>query len=128
MIHLKNLMLSKSLAGRRPAQEILAENPHDPAGHLQACAGDQYYMVYIPTGKKVKIHLERIKSDEVRCWWFDPRSGDSQLAGNYPTGGIAWFDPPGERERGNDWVLVIEAANARNVDMEQFYRYRRGCY
>ncbi|MDX2432970.1 MAG: glycoside hydrolase family 140 protein [Bacteroides sp.] len=108
MGYLKHLMLSRDFATRKPDQSILAENPHDPTGHLQACSGYGYSLVYIPTGKVVKIHLDRIPASELSCSWFNPRKGTFQEIDPLKGGAIAEFDPPGEEERGNDWVLVID--------------------
>lgn len=108
MAHLKNLILSKEFHSRKPDQSILAENPHDPTGHLQACTGDGYGLVYIPTGKAVKIHLEKFGSELVACSWFNPREGTMMDIGCIQASGIHEFHPPGVEERGNDWVLVIE--------------------
>ena len=108
MEFLKKLVLSRDFQTRKPDQGILAENTHDPTGHLQACSGDDFWMAYIPTGKPVKIHLDRISKKEVRCSWFNPREGTTEDLGRIKTGEITWFDPPGEKERGNDWVLIID--------------------
>jgi hypothetical protein len=108
MGYLKQLILSRHFFSRRPDQSILAENPHDPAGHLQACSGEGFWMVYIPTGKEIIVHLDRIRQDKVSCSWFNPRAGSFKALGEFPAGKITSFDPPGEEARGNDWVLVID--------------------
>ncbi len=114
MGYLKALILSRDFHSRRPDQAILAGNLHDPTGHLQACSGDDFWMVYIPTGKQVEVHLDRLDGKEVRCSWFSPRDGTSLDLGMYPTGSITSFDPPGEVQRGNDWVLVIDFLHQLN--------------
>lgn len=106
--YLKELILSRSFPDRRPAQHILAENPHDPAGHLQACAGDRWWMVYIPTGKEVHLHMERPAGNRAQATWFNPREGHFGTPELTATGAITRFDPPGEPGRGNDWVLIID--------------------
>ena len=108
MGYLKKLMLSRDPGSRKPNQSLLAENPHDPAGHLQACSGDGYIMVYIPTGKEVKIHLEQIPASEFFCSWFSPKHGTYMKIAPLRGGEVTRFDPPGDEERGNDWVLVID--------------------
>jgi hypothetical protein len=108
MRYLKELLLSRSFFDRKPAQHILAENPHDPAGHLQACAGDHYWMVYIPTGKEVQLRLDKTEAERATALWFNPRTGDVGAPEEVDTGAITRFDPPGETSRGNDWVLVID--------------------
>jgi hypothetical protein len=108
MNHLKKLILSRPFFSRQPAQFILAENPHDPTGHLQACVGDGYWMIYIPTGKVIKLHLERLEADQVTCSWYNPRTGKVDRKEMVSTGAITPFDPPGTPMRGNDWVLILD--------------------
>ncbi len=108
MRYLKELILSRDFNSRRPDHSILAGNLHDPTGHLEACSGDHWWMIYIPTGKEIRVHLDRISSGKVHCSWFNPRDGSIMEMGLYDTGRIRQFDPPGETGRGNDWVLVID--------------------
>jgi len=108
MEFLKELILSRDFFSRKPNQALLAENPHDPTGHLQACGGDNFCMVYIPTGKAIKMHLDKMAPQEVHCSWFNPRDGSSLDLGLISTGEITTFDPPGEEQRYNDWVLIVD--------------------
>ena len=108
MAYLKKLILSRSFFDREPAQYVLGENPYDPAGRLQACAGDHYWMVYIPTGKEVLLDLTQLRGDRATATWFNPRNGAFGTPEPVATGALARFDPPGETGRGNDWVLIID--------------------
>jgi len=50
----------------------------------------------------------------LRAWWYDPRSGLSQLIGEIRNSGDATFLPPGgEPAPGNDWVLVLDDADRK---------------
>jgi hypothetical protein len=40
------------------------------------------------------------------AWWFDPRNGEAQPAGEFPTNGSQEFAPPTD----GDWVLVLDDA------------------
>ncbi|RPI45474.1 MAG: DUF4038 domain-containing protein [Bacteroidetes bacterium] len=106
--YLKKLILSRDFNSRRPDQSILAENTHDPAGHLQACSGKDFWMVYIPTGKEVKLYLGRTGKERVAFSWFDPRNGTFSGSREVAAEEVTSFDPPGEPARGNDWVLVVD--------------------
>lgn len=108
MQYLKNLIISRPFLSRVPNEKLFAENPYDPTGRLVACSGDGYAMIYIPTGKEVLIDSEQLPSDQVNCWWYNPRTGKSEFAGKMAAQGIMSFDPPGETARGNDWVLVMD--------------------
>jgi len=108
MKHLKDLILSYDFYSRKPDLEVLAENLNDPTGRLIACSGKDYVMVYAPTGKDILLDKARIDFDISNTRWFDPRNGKKQEA-NYETkGDILNFEAPGEVERGNDWVLIVE--------------------
>jgi len=113
MMHLKNLILSRPFMDRKPNQNIIVENPYDPTGYLTACSGEGYAFIYIPTGKKVKIATGLIDSPKLQIWWYNPRNGEAIEFTDMNNTHIMEFDPPGERTRGNDWVLVIDDANRK---------------
>ena len=113
MQYLKNLMLSRPCENRRPDQLILVNNPYDPEGQLQACRGNDYLMVYIPTGKHLSVYTNWLRTDKVVIWWFNPRTGKNSLVGEFNNREYMEFDPPGNRARGNDWILVIEDAHKK---------------
>jgi len=106
--HLKNLMLSRPFFSRVSNQQLIVENPYDPTGYLTACSGDGYIFVYIPTGKTVKIKTGLLNASTIKIWWFNPRTGEVIAAGERSNQDIIEFDPPGECQRGNDWVVVID--------------------
>ncbi|MEM9326425.1 MAG: DUF4038 domain-containing protein, partial [Bacteroidota bacterium] len=107
MQHLKNLMLSQDPLSRRPNLTVIADNPHDPTGRLLACSGDGYIMVYAPTGKTIQLKRSEIGWSASRSQWFNPREGHYAEASMGEEGELLVFDPPGEPERGNDWVLLL---------------------
>jgi uncharacterized protein (TIGR03437 family) len=65
---------------------------------------------YIPTPRRVTMNLAAIKDSggQVRCSWFNPRSGVTTVLGTYPDSGTQDFTPPDQ----NDWVLIMDAASA----------------
>jgi len=63
-------------------------------------------MVYLPTAQEVTIDLSRIAGSQACAWWFNPRTGDAQPAGEYSTSGLQQFSPPTE----GDWGLVLDNA------------------
>ena len=45
-----------------------------------------------------------------KAYWFNPRNGAITLIGPVENKGIRTFNAPGEAgERGNDWILILEA-------------------
>lgn len=113
MQHLKNLMLSRPSNNRRPDQLLLVKNPYDPTGQLQACRGDDYLMIYIPTGKKVSVYTNWLRTDLLVIWWYNTRTGENSLVGQFENTEYMTFDPPGNTMRGNDWVLVVDNAHKK---------------
>jgi hypothetical protein len=57
--------------------------------------------------------MDKISTADVKCSWFDPRTGKYTQIGEYENSGTRAFDPPGETGLGNDWVLVLEAAGGK---------------
>jgi hypothetical protein len=112
MKYLKQLMLSRPFTERMPVQDVLAGNVYDPTGQLQATRGENYAMVYVPTGKTADIKMGVISGKKVNAWWYNPRNGMVQFTGEFENSGILSFDAPGETVRGNDWVLVLDDINA----------------
>jgi hypothetical protein len=66
-------------------------------------------IAYLPTSRKVTIDMSRLSGSDAKAWWFDPRTGESSAAGDFPTTGARDFTPPGEA----DWVLVVDDAGRK---------------
>ncbi|MBN2271192.1 MAG: glycoside hydrolase family 140 protein [Sedimentisphaerales bacterium] len=114
MMHVRNLMESRPFISRVPDSGIgglIAGDPGSGAEHISATRGEDYAFIYLPYGQNVKAALGKISGTKVKAWWFDPRTGDSQLIGEFENQGAHEFDPPGEKGRGNDWVLVLDDAS-----------------
>ncbi len=106
----RNLLESRPLRDRMPDASLIAWGHSDKGDHLEACRGVGYAYVYTPDGKNFAVNLGRISGDEVRAWWFDPRTGAAVEIGRYPNRGSRTFDPPAEPRPGNDWILVLDDA------------------
>jgi len=111
MRHLRSLMGSRSFLNRIPDQSIIASGVGSGKGHIRAtrAADGSYAMIYIPTGGKVTIQMDKISGSGVKASWFDPREGVYTFIGDYPNRGIQVFETPGTTEIGNDWVLVLDS-------------------
>jgi hypothetical protein len=55
------------------------------------------------------VDTSTIAAPQLRAWWYDPRNGTAQLAGEYSNEEQREFTPPASGE-GSDWVLVIDDA------------------
>jgi hypothetical protein len=67
-------------------------------------------MAYLPSSRAFTVDMSKLSGRSARASWFNPRTGKSSAAGEFPTTGKRRFTPPGE----GDWVLVLDDA-ARNL-------------
>jgi len=110
MMHVRNLMQSRPFLSRVPDQSLISGDPGNGAEHIQATRGDGYAFIYLPYGQNVPVVMGKVSGEKVKAWWFDPRTGDAKQIGTFENKGTRQFDPPGEKARGNDWVLVLDDA------------------
>jgi hypothetical protein len=113
MLHMRRLFESRPFLQLAPDQGVLARDPGEGAGHQRAARArdGSYLFAYTPLGQPLSIRLDRLRTQEVRAYWFDPRTGEASEIGTFAGRGVREFDPPGAVGRGNDWVLVIDSAD-----------------
>ncbi|MFY7793779.1 MAG: glycoside hydrolase family 140 protein [Chitinophagaceae bacterium] len=107
MKHLAKLMNEYNGFERRPAQELLAEDPGIRYEYIAATNGDGYAMFYTYTGRNFNVDLSKLDFKLARAWWFDPRTGRRQSLKLPGMKGVQTFDPPGDSMSGNDAVLIL---------------------
>ena len=112
MVHLRAFYTS------RPWYNLVPDQKHEVVtGGLGEFNGMDYLaaartadgstlIAYMPTARTVTVDLSKLSGASLRAWWFDPRSGQAQSAGEYSTTGPLHFSPPAE----GDWGLVIDDA------------------
>lgn len=108
MKYLKELMLSRPYFERIPAQEIIAGEQGNKYDYLAATRGNKYAFIYTYNGSVISINSEKIDGTELKASWFNPRNGELTKSDKIENEAILSFDPPGEKENGNDWILVID--------------------
>ena len=108
MVHLKNLILSKPYFERIPDQTLVAD-PGSRYAYIAATRGRDYALIYNYTGRTFRINMGKISGKNVKASWFNPKNGIRTPAGTFVNSGVQTFDPPGEQQDGNDWVLVLES-------------------
>ncbi len=64
-------------------------------------------IAYMPTARAFTVDMTKIAGKSAKAWWFNPRTGKSDVAGEFPTTGKKQFTPPGD----GDWVLVLDDAS-----------------
>lgn len=112
MVHVRSLFLS------RPWYHLAPDHEHRvlTAGLGERCGLDYASaalttdggtaIAYLPSARPVTADLRRICGRKVKAWWFDPRSGEAQLAGEFAGSGCCELTPPAA----GDWVLVLDDA------------------
>lgn len=87
----------------RPMPELLYCNGNG-AGKQAAAVCGQRVLVYSPLGEAIHVDLSQVTDQPVRCYWFDPRSGEERLFTVLSPGRHTLL-PPVTQAQG-DWVLV----------------------
>ena len=62
------------------------------------------FFAYIPQGNAISVDMKRLSGKSVIAWWYNPRNGSAQKAGEYTEKTKMQFIPPDQ----NDWVLVLD--------------------
>ncbi len=109
--HLKNLMLSRTYLTRIPDQSMVLSTQEENSDYVIATRDDKgtYAMIYFPTGKTTDLDLRSLSGSKLKSWWFDPRTGNAYRWEDLKKSAITKIQPP-TNGKGNDWVLVIDAA------------------
>lgn len=124
MVHLKNLILSRPYFERIPDQSLVAEQGEKHDCQI-ATRGQDYAFIYTWNGRPIKINMGKIPGKRIKATWYNPRDGSKTEAGSFPNSGVHEFDPPGEPEGGNDWVLILDGdkedlSGANNMEKEAY--------
>jgi hypothetical protein len=113
--YLKNLMLRFPLNELHPDQSLIISGQGDCANYIPAIRGKSFALIYIPSGAKPEIKLGIISGEKIKASWFDPRTGETTVIGEFENKGTLSFGVPGMSKelswlksgRGCDWVLVL---------------------
>lgn len=109
--YLKELNINYGYQGRVTDETLIyGKNNHDPF-IITAMRGRDYALIYLPVGQRAEINMGKTEGEWITAQWFNPRNGLTDEIGRFDNAGIWRFDPPGEKQYGNDWVLVIKKDN-----------------
>lgn len=111
MINVRKLMESRPLTERVPAPELIANGYMPETDYIVATKGKNYAFIYTPTGGSISLDLDKLGWTQSVMWWYNPRTGESKKLEDAATKGIQSFKPE-KGGRGNDWILVIDDAQA----------------
>ncbi len=124
MGYLRQLIESRPFFARMPDQTLIGGDAGKGGWHLQATRDREgtYAFIYFPANDQpATIDLARLKAQQIRAWWYDPRTGIGTLIGELPGGNPHAFRSPAQ---GPDWVLVLDdtAKNYPPPGLEYFGR------
>lgn len=108
MIYLKRLMLSWPYFERVPDQNLINGEQGERYDYIAATRGKDYAFVYTYNGRNFRINMGKLSGENIRAYWYNPRTGNGQVIGKFENKGVVEFNPPGEKRDGNDWVLILE--------------------
>ncbi|MDZ7632939.1 MAG: glycoside hydrolase family 140 protein [Bacteroidales bacterium] len=98
---------------------ILNDNPEEESYILSAAGEDNEFIVaYTPTGKSIEIDLTKMVADNVKAYWFNPRSGKIKHIGDFETNMPHEFKPWSDGW-GSDFLLIIVNKNS-SYDFSNF--------
>ncbi|MCW5977096.1 MAG: glycoside hydrolase family 140 protein [Bryobacteraceae bacterium] len=109
MQHVRALIESRPYLSRVPDSSIVID-PLDGADRISATRGDGYLLVYSAQGRKFTVRAGKIAGERLRGWWYNPRTGSAQEAGEFENRGAWEFTPPSEGF-GSDWALALDDAS-----------------
>ncbi|WP_370174321.1 glycoside hydrolase family 140 protein [Leeuwenhoekiella palythoae] len=106
MKYLKELMLLFPYFQREPDKDMVVDQGQK-YDYVAATKGVDYAMIYTYTGRTFELQLGRIDGERLNAYWYNPRNGKDLAIGSINNSGVQMFNPPGDAQDGNDWVLVL---------------------
>ena len=67
---------------------------------------NSFMMAYSPYGHTFSLNMEGLHVDAIQVQWFHAATGTFVEGGIREREREMLFDPPGDPQRGNDWVMV----------------------
>lgn len=107
MQFIKQLMLGRSYFDRVPDQSLVIDNG-EKYERVIATRATAYAMFYVYTGRNFKVAMNKLNFKPTKATWFSPTDSQVIPVSGYKYETVKSFDPPGEKENGNDWVLILE--------------------
>ncbi len=125
---LREVLSAKQFLYRRPDQAMIfgdqGTSERTTSNRIQAIRGTsrRYALIYTANGRNISAKMDTLTGPSVDAYWYNPRNGTwqtgniqratpSPFATAIPSGAAAPaydFDPPGEMQDENDWVLLLK--------------------
>jgi hypothetical protein len=109
MRHVRALIESRPYSSRVPDLTLVGD-PLNGVDRIAATRGDGYAFIYSAQGRKFTVNLGKISGERLKAWWYNPRTGTSQMIDTLENKGTREFTCPAEGF-GADWVLVLDDAS-----------------
>lgn len=109
MKYLSQLMASNPMMV--PDQSLILSDAGKEGEHVQACRhpDGNSAMIYMPTGKPVRLAIYKLKSKKLKASWFNPRTGQTASCALKNIRDEMEFKAP-TSGHGDDWVLILKNA------------------
>jgi hypothetical protein len=107
--HIRKLFETRSFAKLVPDQSVIeGDNPKDSTHIRAAVANDGSFVIaYLSVGQPVTINMGKISGEKIKAYWYNPRTGEPTLIGEFKNKGSETYTPP-TSGIDNDWVLVLD--------------------
>ncbi len=111
--YLKKLIESRPQLNRIPDQSIIVKGQGEKGEHICATRDEAgtYAMIYIPVGKMITLNLSSFKTNKIKAYWFNPRTGMALPKGLVEIADkteVSFTSPEQGVEK--DWVLILDDA------------------
>jgi len=111
---MRRLFESRPFEKLVPAPQMIVDGPTSGGAKIRAEVADDgsFAFIYSPRGESFTVDRTRLKATRINEIWFDPRYGAAYYVHNTESGGYQTYAPP-TSGRGQDWVLILEDAEAK---------------
>jgi hypothetical protein len=109
MQYVRYLIESRPYLSRVPDQSLIADALNG-ADKIVATRGEDYAFIYSAQGRKFTVNMGKISGQQVKAWWYNPRTGYAKEIETVANTGTKEFTCPSEGF-GSDWVLVLDDAS-----------------
>ncbi len=112
MKHLRKLFEARPFHQLIPDQSLIVNGPEYGGGKIRAAVAfdGSFALFYSPRGAAFTIDQSRIKGEQLKAIWYDPRYGVAHPIHTGNTFAIQTYTPP-TSGKANDWILIVENAD-----------------
>jgi len=114
MQFMKQLFLAFPFYKMHPEQNLIAGDilRHSTPARAALANDNSFALIYIPHGQNIGVNLSAFQNEKVDAYWYNPRLGTHITMKSFTADGNRNFNPPSDRKRGNDWVLIIKKSGS----------------